>query len=192
VLAGTPIVVSAALADDHAGVRRDDEGHLWLAHWVADRPDRVAGTRLEGLGPAQIAGPGWAAVGARLPAGARAVEVRDDDGTWRPAAVAGGAWVAFAQRDDGAPGLPPVRVRDSEGGLVFRSDPQWLESARPLGDGERAALAVGGFGPSCPSCGADAWHAAPTDRGQGEHVFCAVCGENDGSVRAFFSATRPD
>jgi hypothetical protein len=192
VLAGTPIVVSTALADQCAGVRRDDEGHLWLAHWAADRPERVAGTRLEGFGAAQIAGPGWVAVGARLPAEARAVQVRDGDGTWRPAVVAGGAWVAFARRDESAARLPPVRARDSEGALVFRADPRWIASARPLGDDESRAIALSGMGPGCPSCGADAWHAAPTDSGQGEHVFCAVCGENDGSVSAFFGATAAD
>lgn len=187
-LAGTPIVVSAALADQRAGVRRDDEGCLWLAHWTVDRAQHVAGTRLEGLRPAQIAGPGWAAVGARVPAGAHAVEVRDDDGTWRSAAVGGGAWVAFARRDGEAPSLPHVRVRDSEGALLFRGEPGWSGSARQLREDEIAAC---GFGAGCPSCGADAWRAAPADTG-GEHVFCAVCGENDGSVRAFFSATRPD
>ena len=58
--AGTPILLSAAHGDHLARVRRDtQEGHLGIAHWTADRPDRVAGTRLEGLEPARIGVQGW-------------------------------------------------------------------------------------------------------------------------------------
>jgi hypothetical protein len=202
VLAGTPIIVSAALGDERAGVRRDGDGRLWIAHWTADRADRVAGTRLEGLQPAQITGPRTSAVGARLPATGRAVQVRDDDGTWHPAQVAPGAWVAFVERDGDAAGLPPVRLLDADGALVSRAEPGWIASSRALDRHERAALAAGpsGVGDACPACGADDWHAAPahTDRshaspsggGTGEHVFCAVCGHNDGAVTAFFAAVR--
>jgi hypothetical protein len=37
VLAGTPILVSAALGDQRAGVRRDGKGHLWIAEptWMS-------------------------------------------------------------------------------------------------------------------------------------------------------------
>jgi hypothetical protein len=189
VLAGTPIVVSAAFGDERAGVRRDGEGHLWIAHWTAERSDRVAGTRLEGLQPAQIAGPGWSAIGARAPAGAHAVEVRDDDGTWRAAALAGGAWVGFARREGQPAGLPPARARDAEGALVFRGEPTWTAAARRLDANERLAIATT-LGPACPACDADDWRAAPAAGGDGEHVFCGVCGQHDGSVTAFFSATR--
>jgi hypothetical protein len=192
VLAGTPIVVSAARGDERAGVRRDGDGHLWIAHWTADRPDRVAGTRLEGLRPAQISGPCRSAVGARLPAMTRAVRVRDDDGTWHAAEVAPGAWVAFVERDGNAGGLPPVRLLDADGALVSRAEPGWIASSRPLERHERAALAAGssGVGGACPACGADDWRASPSDGGTGEHVFCAVCGHADGGVTAFFAATR--
>ena len=202
-LAGTPIIVSAARGDERAGVRRDGDGHLWIAHWTADRPNRVAGTRLEGLQPAQIAGPDASAVGARQPAAVRAVQVRADDGTWHPAEVAPGAWVAFVERDGNAAGLPPVRLLGEDGALVSRAEPRWIASSRPLERHERAAVApsFSGVG-TCPVCGANDWNAAPADNsrwhvsppgsgsGSGEHVFCAVCGHNDGGVTAFFAATR--
>jgi hypothetical protein len=188
VLAGTPILVSVARGEMRAAVRRDADGHLWIAHWTAESPDRVAGTRLEGLRPAQISGPGCSAVGARLPAAARSVEVRDDDGTWRPAAVGDGAWVTFVRRDDVAVGLPPVRLRGADGALVFRADPRWMASSRPLARHER--LGPAGIGPLCPACGADDWRAAPSGSGAGEHVFCGVCGHDDGAVRAFLTATN--
>jgi hypothetical protein len=189
VLAGTPIVVSAAFGNERAGVRRDGDGHLWIAHWTAERPDRVAGTRLESLRVAHISGPGWVAVGGRLATAARSVDVRDDDATWRPATVGGGAWVAFArsEREDGRP--PPLRMSDAEGALVFRGEPEWAAAARRLQADERLAVTAG-RDPTCPACGADDWRAAPADGGHGEYVFCAVCGHNDGSISAFFSATR--
>jgi len=202
VLAGTPIIVSVARGDERGGVRRDGEGHLWIAHWTADRPDRVAGTRFEGLRPAQIIGPRRSVVGARLPATARAVQVRDDNGTWHPAQVAPGAWVAFVERDDDAAGLPPVRLRGADGAIVSRTDPESVAASRPLERHERAALAADPSrgGNACPACGADDWRAAPARTGRlgaspaggvtGEHVFCAVCGHDDGGVRAFLAATR--
>lgn len=50
----------------------DDVGDVWVAHWHAAAPDRVAGTRLDDRGAAQIRGSDadgteWAAVGGRLP-----------------------------------------------------------------------------------------------------------------------------
>jgi hypothetical protein len=193
VLAGTPILVSAARGDHRAGVRRDGEGRLWIAHWTAERPDRVAGTRLEGLDPACIGGPEWWVVGARAPAGVRAVEARDEAGAWHPGAVAQGAWVAFV---DGGPqdhGIPPVRLRDATGGLVSRAAPERLQTARRLEEHELRLLAMGptAIGGPCPVCRADDWRAAPAAGGSGERVFCAVCGHDDGANRAFWASARP-
>ena len=52
---------------EHAGIRRDADGFLWISHWRDASPNRVAGTRLEGSEPAQIRGPDRSAVGGVLP-----------------------------------------------------------------------------------------------------------------------------
>jgi hypothetical protein len=191
VLASTPILVSAARGDDRAGVRRDDEGHLWIATWTLDRQDRVAGTRLEGLDPARIGGPGWWAIGGRLPDAARSVEARDEAGAWRAAEVARGAWVVFV---DGGPesDMPPLRLRDAGGHVVSRTPAGRLATARRLEPHELRLLAMGPsqLGGDCPSCGADDWRAAPAGSGDGERIFCAVCGHDDGATRAFWGASR--
>jgi Zn ribbon nucleic-acid-binding protein len=193
VLHGTPILVSAARGDDRAGVRRDEEGHLWIATWTVERPGRVVGTRLEGLDPAQIGGPGWWVVGARLPEGVRSVEARDEDGAWHAATVANGAWVAFVAGAAETVGMPPLRMRDAAGELVSRVPAERRQAARRLQPGEAQALTISraGAGPACPACGANDWRAAPAGSGAvGERVFCAVCGHDDGGVRSFFAATR--
>ena len=108
----------------------DQDGDLWMSHWRDVQADRVGGTRLEGIEPAQIAGqedarPDWAAIGGRLIPGAVTVEVRDDGGVWCRAATENGARVAFITRSTagrGLPprGLPPVRFTDHAGRLVPR------------------------------------------------------------------------
>lgn len=191
-LAGTPILVSAARGDHRAGVRRDEEGQLWIAHWTVERPDRVAGTRLEGLDPARIGGPGWWAVGGRLPDSARSVQACDEAGAWLSAELAGGAWVVFV---DGGPqtDMPPLRLRDAIGRVVSRTPAGRLETARRLEPRELRLLAMGptAIGGPCPVCETDDWRAAPAAGGSGQRVFCAVCGHDDGANHAFWAAARP-
>jgi hypothetical protein len=140
VLAGTPILVSAAHGDHLAGVRRDaEEGHLWLAHWTTDRPDRVAGTRLAGREPARIGLPGAWIVGARLPDGVARVHVRGESRTWHTATLGEGAWIVVVDGGADAVGIPPIRMLDAAGALVSRADPAWLEAARAHRAGGRAA-----------------------------------------------------
>jgi hypothetical protein len=67
VLAGTLILVEASQGEDRAGVRRDAEGFLWISLWRDAEPERVAGTRLEGVEPAQIRERGWSALAACFP-----------------------------------------------------------------------------------------------------------------------------
>jgi hypothetical protein len=188
VLAGTPILVSAAHGDHLAGVRRDaEEGHLWLAHWTADRPDRVAGTRLEGPEPARIGLPGAWIVGARLPDGVANVDVRSASGTWQTATLGDGAWVAVVDGGEDAVGIPPSRMLDARSALVLRAAPAWLETARKLTAQEAELLASGphALGGPCPVCWSYDWRAAPD--GSGERIFCARCGHNDGATTAFFA-----
>jgi hypothetical protein len=162
VLAGTPILVSAAHGDHVAGVRRNaEEGHLWLAHWTTDRPDRVAGTRLEGREPARIGLPDAWIVGARLPDGVASVDVRGESRTWHTATLGEGAWVVVV--DGGA------------------------DAARELTAQEAELLAKGPheLGGPCPVCWSYDWRAAPT--GSGERIFCARCGHNDGAATVFYA-----
>ena len=187
-LAGTPILVSAAHGDHFAGVRRDaEEGHLWLAHWTADRPDNVAGTRLEGREPARIGMPGAWIIGARLPEGVAKVDVRGASGTWYAAALREGAWVVVVDGGEQAIGIPPIRMLDAAGALVSRAEPGWLEAARKLSAQETELLAQGPheLGGPCPVCWSYDWRAAPA--GSGERTFCARCGHNDGATTAFFA-----
>jgi hypothetical protein len=190
VLADTPILVSAAHDGHVGGVRRDAEhGELWIAHWTSDRPDRVAGTRLQGLEPASIGVPGWWIVGARLPGSVATVEVRGQSGAWHPATLGGGAWVAFADGSEDAMGIPPIRLLDARGELVSRADPGWIGAARPLTARETQLLAMGphGIGGPCPVCWTYDWRAAPAGAGAtGERIFCARCGHNDGAVSGFY------
>jgi hypothetical protein len=188
VLAGTPILVSAAHGDHLAGVRRDaEEGQLWVAHWTSDRPDRVAGTRLEGREPARIGLPGAWIVGARLPDGVATVDVRGEDGTWRAATLGDGAWVVIVDGGADAAGIPPIRMLDAAGALVSRADPAWLETARRLTAHETELLASGPhvLGGPCPVCWTFDWRAAPA--GSGERIFCARCGHNVGAVTVFLA-----
>jgi hypothetical protein len=192
VLAGTPILVSAAHGDHLAGVRRDaQEGHLWLAHWTADRPDRVAGTRLEGLEPARIGVPGWWIVGARLPESVATVDVRGESGSWHAATVANGAWVAFADGGEDVTGIPPIRLLDAHGDIVSRAPADWVEAARSLTDQEAELLAKGRHdvaGP-CPVCWSYDWRLAPAQAGApGGWIFCARCGHDDGAASVFWGS----
>jgi hypothetical protein len=185
VLAGTPILVSAVLGEHLAGVRRDArEGHLWIAHWMADRPDRVAGTRLEGADPARIGVPGWWAVGGRLPTGAASVDARGESGTWHRAAVGDGAWVVFVDGAEESAGLPPIRMLDAGGELVSRA-PEGTSRALTAQEAQLLALTPSGVGGTCPVCAADEWRAAPLV--SGERIFCARCGHTDGAARGFWA-----
>jgi hypothetical protein len=193
-LAGTPILVMTAQDDLRAGVRRDGEGFLWISTWREARPDSVAGTRLEGLRPAQIGELGCAAIGGALPEGARSGEVLGRDGAWHRAELAGGAWVAIVPWDHDDPrGLAPVRFHDGAGERISRADPAELSRARTLAEHEARLLARGGrLGGRCPVCGAEDWRAASAARGTGEHIFCGACGHSDGGVHGFWrpSVTR--
>jgi hypothetical protein len=189
VLAGTPILVSAAHGDHLAGVRRDaEEGHLWLAHWTTERPDRVAGTRLDGREPARIGLPGAWIVGARLRDGVASVDVRGESRTWHAATLGEGAWVVVVDGGADAIGIPPIRMLDAAGALVSRADPAWLEAARELTAQEAELLAKGPheLGGPCPVCWSYDWRAAPA--GSGERIFCARCGHNDGTATVFWAA----
>lgn len=191
-LAGTPILVSAAHGDHFAGVRRDiEQGHLWIAHWTADRPDRVAGTRLEGLEPARIGVPGWWIVGARLPDSVATVDVRGESGTWHAATLDNGAWVAFADGGEDAMGIPPIRLLDAHGELVSRAPSSWIETARPLTGHETELVAKSSheIGVPCPVCWSYDWRLAPAEGGAaGRRIFCARCGHNDGSASGFWNS----
>jgi hypothetical protein len=187
VLAGTPILVSAAHGDRLAGVRRDAEkGHLWLAHWTSDRPDRVAGTRLEGREPARIGLPGAWIVGARLPAGVASIDARGASGAWHEATLGDGAWVVVVDGPEDARAMPPIRMLDAAGALVSRAEPGWLEAARRLSAQETALLARGPheLGGPCPVCWSYDWRAAP--QRSGERIFCARCGHNEGGATVFY------
>jgi len=178
-----------------AGVRMDAQGDLWLAHWHAARPGRVAGARLDGPRPARIDGrdegrPDWAALGGRLPPGAAAADVRDDAGAWCRAAAGHGAWVVFVARSTRTAGLPPVRFVDAAGALTPARPRERLLAGAPL-DGERRRLlahaGTTGGGP-CPVCGGDDWRTEPFEPpSSGLRIFCAACGFDDGAARAFWA-----
>jgi hypothetical protein len=156
VLAGTPILVMAEHGQTRAAVRSAD-GHLWITHWATSRPDRVAGTRLEGLRPGRIGEEAHAALGGALPGGARSVGVRGDDGAWHPAHVGRGAWVAFVPWPASRTGMPPVRFLDAHAEVVSRAEPADLAAARAL-DGRQLELRGRG---ACPVCGAEDWVGVP-------------------------------
>jgi hypothetical protein len=185
VLAGTPILVSVALGEHFAGVRRDaQEGHLWIAHWMADRPERVAGTRLEGADPASIGIPGWWAVGGRLPARVASVDARGDSGTWHPAAVGESAWVVFVDGPENSAGLPPIRMLDARGELVSRA-PEGPSRELTAQQAQLLAMSPGGLGGVCPVCATEDWRAAPF--GIAERIFCARCGHTNGAAHGFWA-----
>jgi hypothetical protein len=190
VLNGTPILVSAAHGDHVAGVRRDaEEGQLWIADWMADRPDRVSGTRLEGLEPASIGVSGWWILGARLPKSVATVDVRGESGRWHAAAVANGAWVAFTDGGEDVMGIPPIRLLDANGELVSRAPAGWVEAARSLTDQETKLLAMSPHevGGPCPVCWTNDWRLAPAQAGAlAGRIFCARCGHNDGAASMFW------
>jgi hypothetical protein len=188
VLAGTPILVEASQGKDRAGVRRDAEGFLWISLWRDAEPERVAGTRLEGVEPAQIREHGWSAVGGVLPDDARSVEVRGDDGAWRRAEVGQGAWVVFVAYDLEALGLPPMLFAGKDGALISRVSPGTVTAARRLDQSEAELLARGlsGLGGECPACGAVDWRAIAPESGPGERIFCGVCGHSDGAAHMFY------
>jgi hypothetical protein len=186
VLAGTAILVMTSHDDKRAGVRRDAEGCLWISLWWEAAPDRVAGTRLEGVEPAQIRGPDWSAVGGVLPEGARSAEVRGADEAWQRAEVGEGSWVAFIPWEAGAFALPAIRFADERGALVSSA----LASARRVDAGQAQLLArsPSGLGGVCPACGATDWRAARSGCGSStERIFCGVCGHSDGAVHGFWS-----
>lgn len=181
------ILVGAEHGDQCAGVRRDADGGLWISHWTADRPERVAGTLLEAMRPAAIRGPEWAALGGRLPESASMAEALGGDDAWHLAEAANGAWVLFVPYDQDAPGLPAVRFSDTTGAMVPRMNVGAGESRR-LGPHEARLLAMSpsGLGGTCPVCGAEDWRAKPAERGSGEIVFCARCGHTDGASVGFW------
>jgi hypothetical protein len=190
VLAGTSILVMMSHGDRRAGVRRDAEGFLWISLWRDAAPDRVAGTRLEGVEPAQIRGPDWSAVGGVLPHGARSAEVRGGDEGWHRAEVGERAWVAFVPCDGDAPGLPAVRFGDERGALVSRATSGALSSARRVAAAQAQLLArsPSGLGGGCPACGATDWRAVRSGSvASAERIFCGVCGHTDGAVYGFWS-----
>ena len=190
-VADTPILVMTRHDDARAGVRRDADGFLWISLWPEAAPNRIAGTRLEGVEPAQILGPDWVAVAGMLPQGARSAEVRGADEAWHSAEVGEGAWVAFAPHDAGAPaGLPVVRFCDERGVLVSRATSSALSSARRVDAGQAQLLArtPSGLGGACPACGATDWRAVGSGSVRGaERIFCGVCGHSDGAVHGFWS-----
>jgi hypothetical protein len=190
VLAGTPILVMTSHDDKRAGVRRDADGFLWISLWWEAAPDRVAGTRLDGVEPAQIRGPDRSAIGGVLPHGARSAEVRGADEAWHRAAVGEGAWVAFVPHDAHASGLPAVRFGDERGALVSRATSRALSSARRVDAGQAQLLARSrsGLGGACPACGATDWRAVRSGSvSSAEQIFCGVCGHSDGAVHGFWS-----
>lgn len=183
------ILVGAEHGDHCAGVRRDGEGGLWISHWTADKPERVAGTLLEGMRPAAIRGPDWAALGGRLPQSASMAEALGEDDAWHLAKAANDAWVLFVPYDQDAPGLPPVRFSDTTGAMVPRMNVGAWES-RQLEPHEARLLAMSasGLGGTCPVCGTEEWRAKRAESGSGENVFCARCGHTDGGSLGFYGA----
>jgi hypothetical protein len=171
----------------------DDAGDVWIAHRHAATPDRVAGTRLDERGAAQIRGldadgAAWAAVGGRLPAGAVGAEAQDGAGAWCRAATGHGAWAVFVARPDDDAGLPPVRFSDARGRLVPARPHERLRAGRALDEEQRALLARLGPAPeTCPVCGQAAWRTEPADPpARGVRIFCGSCGHEDGGTYAFF------
>jgi hypothetical protein len=156
----------------------DDDGRAWIGHGHGRAPVPI--TLVAGFEPGEIGGPGWSAVGGRLPAAAVAAYARDGRGEWVPAAVADGAWVVFVDKDERAR-RPPVRFEDSTGALVSRSP---SDSSRVLSEveAERLTWLEGTMGGACPVCAARSWRAAPIAGAAGEHVYCAVCGHSDGGA----------
>lgn len=188
-LAGTPILVSTKRGEHNAGVRRAQDGSLWVAHWTDDRPERVAGTQLEDLRAAHIGVPGYSAVGARLAPGAVLVDVLGDDEDWHRAAVAQEAWIVFVPRELNAwghppAGVPPVRLLNDKGVIVSQVSPALAQTSRPLGP-ERAQLLRLGY---CPVCGAQDWRVARVATGGGELVFCGACGHGGDGATQFWTA----
>jgi hypothetical protein len=186
---GDEVLVSVHRGEDRAGIVREADGRLWLAHGRA--PALHAITALDGLEPAQIGGPGWTAVGGALPPAARTAHARGSDGGWEPAATGGGTWIAFVVADE-RHALPAVRFRDEHGALVSRAAPDVRAAARRIDTAEaerltRLGTSVGGV---CPVCEARDWRATPSAAGLGEHVFCGICGHSDGGAIGTWSPTR--
>jgi hypothetical protein len=198
-LEGTPVLVEVGLREHRAGVRMDADGDLWVAHWRAEAPERVAGTRLDGFRAAQIQGrddgsPDWAAVGGRLPPGAVIAKVRDEDCLWCRAATGHGASAVFVDRSINGSNLPPVRFADARGTLVPARARERLRAAARLGEEHRRLLARTGAigGGPCPVCGGTDWRTELVERpAMGQRIFCADCGHDDGGSRVFYSGTVP-
>jgi hypothetical protein len=176
-------------------MRMDVAGDLYVAHWHAARPDRVAGTRLDGPGPAQIAGvdpdgSGWAAVGGRLPPGASAANAQDRAGAWSRAATGHGAWAVFVDRAGDAPGLMPVRFSDARRRRVPARTPEQLRAGRALSPEQTSLFArLRPTAGTCRACGSVAWRMEPADPpAHGVRISCGSCGHDDGGTHAFFAA----
>jgi hypothetical protein len=183
------IIVGAEHGDQCAGVRRDADGGLWISHWTADKPRRVAGTLLEGMRPAAIRGPEWAALGGRLPESASMAEALGEDDAWHLAEAADGCWVLFVPYHQEVPGVPAVRFSDTAGAMVPLMNVGAAES-RQLEAHEARLLAMSpsGLGGACPVCGSEAWLAKRAESGSGEIVSCARCGHSDGCSVRFWGA----
>lgn len=182
------LLVSVSHGDDRAGIIREGDGRLWIAHGHASTPRAI--TLLRGLEPGHVGGPGWTAVGGVLPPRARTAQALGSDGSWQEAAIAGGAWVAFVVADD-RHWPPPARFRDEQGALVSRADQDVLAAARRIApdEADRLARLEASVGGVCPVCEARDWRGTPATAGVGEHVFCAVCGHSVPGVFASWSAT---
>lgn len=182
------ILVRAEHDDQRAGVRRDADGGLWISYWIADKPERVAGTLLEEMRPAAIRGPERAAFGGRLPESASMAEALGEDDAWHLAEAANGAWVLFVPYGQHTLGLPAVRFSDSTGALVPRMDVAAGESRRlEAHEARLLAMSTSGLGGTCPVCGAEDWRARRAEGGSGEVVFCSECGHTDGGSGTFYA-----
>jgi hypothetical protein len=188
------LLVAIVWGEERAGVRRTDDGHCWISHWRAANPHRVAGTRLRGRQPGQILVEDQSATGGVLIARASAVEVLGVDERWRNATIGDGAWVAVVPH--GPPcspqrlGLPPVRFVDRSGAIVSRAASHPQKGRRRLDRvaSDRLAGEHSWVGGVCPACGTNDWDSvpAPPERGTGDIVFCAACGQTDGAHRSFY------
>jgi hypothetical protein len=183
-LSNASIVVAAAWGEDRAVVRRDSKGELWVSHWKAHEPHRVAGTQLQGPWPAQIHGTGWSAIGGTVPKSAKFVTILAQDGTDVAAEVTDGAWIAFVPEERLAERLPPIGFQDEVGALVAQT--VTLTPTRTLSNDEAQLLPStgGGVAPTgvCPVCGAENWQAGTEQPGSAERIWCGTCGYSDGAV----------
>jgi hypothetical protein len=170
-------IVDVLVAVEHptavGGVVRVADGDVWLTWSV----EQVGGPRLDDYRPDHVGlEDERTLLGGRLPAGAVAATVLDDNGDRVPAQVGDGAWAVVLEQPT-AGERSPVCFRDRDGAPVAPALPAgWPRT--PVTDTEEC----------CPACGALAWDVVvPADASRGSRgahggseptpvIVCRVCG----------------